>query len=229
MDFQSEAIMKAASIYDFDRYEDLETFRKALLPSDMDMDSLYSEQETTKTLKRKPFWYAYEQKKLHRYYAVIAALLLVAVIVLGPRLYQVGLDIRINHFYDKFNNASLYEQCQMLENLSKKQRQHYTNDYVDMDSTLTDEERSKAMEAKYYDFQLNKYVLYDKVDQSRTYYEYMKIDLRDGYAWVDYNSDTTNTHTEIRFPQEKDGSYYVQIETVDEKGNRKNETVYAKP
>lgn len=98
MDFQSEAIMKAASIYDFDRYEDLETFRKALLPSDMDMDSLYSEQETTKTLKRKPFWYAYEQKKLHRYYAVIAALLLVAVIVLGPRLYQVGLDIRINHF-----------------------------------------------------------------------------------------------------------------------------------
>ena len=100
MDFQSEAIMKAASIYDFDRYEDLETFRKALLPSDMDMDSLYSEQETTKTLKRKPFWYAYEQKKLHRYYAVIAALLLVAVIVLGPRLYQVGLDIRINHFYD---------------------------------------------------------------------------------------------------------------------------------
>lgn len=150
-------------------------------------------------------------------------------LLLGPRLYQVGLDIRINHFYDKFNNASLYEQCQMLENLSKKQRQHYTNDYVDMDSTLTDEERSKAMEAKYYDFQLNKYVLYDKVDQSRTYYEYMKIDLRDGYAWVDYNSDTTNTHTEIRFPQEKDGSYYVQIETVDEKGNRKNETVYAKP
>ena len=65
--------------------------------------------------------------------------------------------------------------------------------------------------------------------QSRTYYEYMKIDLRDGYAWVDYNSDTTNMHTEIRFPQEKDGSYYVQIETVDEKGNRKNETVYAKP
>lgn len=229
MDFQSEAIMKAASIYDFDRYEDLEAFRKTLLPADMDMDSLYSEQETTKTLKRKPFWYAYEQKKLHRYYAVIAALLLVAVIVLGPRLYQVGLDIRINHFYDKFNNASLYEQCQMLENLSKKQRQHYTNDYVDMDSTLTDEERSKAMEAKYYDFQLNKYVLYDKVDQSRTYYEYMKIDLRDGYAWVDYNSDTTNMHTEIRFPQEKDGSYYVQIETVDEKGNRKNETVYAKP
>ena len=94
---------------------------------------------------------------------------------------------------------------------------------------MTDEERSKAMEAKYYDFQLNKYVLYDNVDQRRTYYEYMKIDLRDGYAWVDYNSDTTNTHTEIRFPQEKDGSYYVQIETVDEKGNRKNETVYAKP
>ena len=80
-----------------------------------------------------------------------------------------------------------------------------------------------------YDDNENKYVLYDKVDQSRTYYEYMKIDLRDGYAWVDYNSDTTNTHTEIRFPQEKDGSYYVQIETVDEKGNRKNETVYAKP
>lgn len=72
-----------------------------------------------------------------------------------------------------------------------------------MDSTLTDEERSKAMEAKYYDFQLNKYVLYDKVDQSRTYYEYMKIDLRDGYAWVDYNSDTTNTHTEIRSHRKK--------------------------
>ena len=49
------------------------------------------------------------QKKKPKYLIPLIVSLLVAVIVLGPRLYQVGLDIRINHFYDTFKTYPLSE------------------------------------------------------------------------------------------------------------------------
>lgn len=229
MTFQSDALMKALSIYGFDRYASVEELKKALWPEDMDMESLYSQEETVKYQKKKPFWYAFEEKQRRRYYAAFATIIAVGLIVMVPRLFQVGRDEKINHFYKKFLNASAYEQCEMLASLDRHEREIYTNDYYDMDTSLSDEERSEVFVAKYYDFQLKKYVTHDKIDQNRPYYEYLKIDYRNKKAYVTYLSNDEVWQEEIYLEKQADGSYYVSRSASDEDGNAKTEKLSVKP
>ena len=229
MKFESDAIMKAVSIYDFDRFETMQDFQQALCPPDVDRNALYTAQETGKNLRRKPFWYMYEQKKLRRYRTCILLLLVIGCCILGPELHHVAQDMKINRFYRTFNEATLYEQCEMLADLSEKERNLYTNDYVDMDASMTDEQRSKALVAKYYDFQLTKYVTAAKMDRDQQYYQYMRIDLRTNKAMIVYLTDTGSSTEEINLKKISDGSYQVSVITLDDGGNDVQEIVYAKP
>lgn len=229
MAFQSDALMKGISVYAFDRYASMEEFKKALWPDDMDMESLHSQGETVKYQKKKPFWYAWEEKNRRRYYSALFAIIAIGLLILGPRLFHVGQDEKINRFYRKFLSATPYEQCEMLAGMSKHERQIYTNDYLDMDKTVSDEELAEAFVAKYYDFQLKRYVTYERMDRNRPYYEYLKIDYRNGVVYVNYLSDKTVWQEEIYTQKRSDGSYLVNRSEKDEAGNMRTEKLSVTP
>lgn len=229
MTFQSQAIMKGTAVYDFDRFATLKEFKDALTSDDLDMDTLHNEVATTENFAKKPFWYAYNQKMTKRYWTIFAVILIAAIVLVGPGVYNLTREVFINRFYEKFNEASLYSQCVMLSEMDERQRKLYTNDYKDLDSALTDEEKAEEIVTKYYDFQLDKYVTYEKFDTSRQYYEYLRIDYRSEEVWINYLTENETVHMTIYMEPLSDGSYEVQKETVDEKGNIKNETIYAKP
>jgi hypothetical protein len=220
--------MKGAAVYGFDRFASVKELREALQPEDMDFESLHNEEVSAQQFVKKPFWYRRREKTERRYMLAAAVILLVGIIVLVPRLYGVVNDIRINHFYNRFNSAELAEQCEMLTDLSEAQRKRYTNDYIDLDENLTDEEKAESFVTKYYDFQLKKYVTYEQFDTARDCYEYMQIDLRKGEAWINYQNQDEIMHRTIQLTPLADGSYEVTTEFVKNDGTRTKETEYVK-
>ena len=51
-------------------------------------------------------------------------------------------------------------QFEQLVELSDWEKELYTNNYTNPDESLTDEEKSEKADIMYYDFQLEKHVLY---------------------------------------------------------------------
>lgn len=229
MQFQSEAIMKGVAVYAFDRFASVRDLQKALCPDDVDFDSLREETVSAGQFAKKPFWYRYNQKIKRQYQIAIAVLLLVGVFWLGPKLADVARDVQINRFYEKFNAASLYEQCEMVTGLSRRERERYTNDYMDLDASLTDEEKAELLVPKYYDFQLKKYVTQKQFNTDREYYEYMQIDVRTDEIWINYRNEEMVMHRTILKKQREDGSYEVRTEIVKKDGSSSQKTEYAKP
>ncbi|MBR6316742.1 MAG: hypothetical protein IKR58_07060 [Lachnospiraceae bacterium] len=224
MDFQSDAIMKATALYDFDRYDSLMDFLKDLAPDDMELEDLYSHQEEAKTQKKLPFWYRRELYSKRFYLIAVIALALIFIVLLIPRAKVIITDQRINHFYRKFNQATDYEKCQMLMKLDQKDRELFTNDYMDLPDDLTDEERMEMLDIKFFDFTLNHYVGVSQVDTKRDQYEYMKIDYMLGQGWVTYISNDVSRREEMSLTPEADGSYRVEISETDKTGKQTTET-----
>ncbi|MCR5339524.1 MAG: protein kinase [Lachnospiraceae bacterium] len=224
MDFQSDAIMKATALYDFDRYDSLADFLKDLAPDDMELDNLYSHQEEVKTQKKLPFWYRRQLHSKRAYLIAVIALCGIFLFLLFTRGKEVITDQQINHFYKKFNAATDYEKCQMLTKLDRKDRELFTNDYMDLPDDLPDEERVGMIDVKFYDFILNHYVSAKQVDTKRERYEYMKIDYMLGQGWVTYISNDLSRREEMSLTPEADGSYRVVISETDKTGKQTTET-----
>lgn len=224
MDFQSDAIMKAISIYDFDRFQSMEEFKKQLCPDDLDVNSLHSQQETVRYQLHKPMWYARNERKIQ----LALVIIVIALLIMVPRLFAVGKDESINHFYKRFVKASDYEQCVILTSMGKTERQMYTNDYYDMDMSADDETLSNGFKAKYYDFQLKRYVTADKVDTNRSVYEYLKIDYRKDHILVYYISGQENYRSDIQIARASDGSFEVEKTVIDENGVESTENLSLK-
>ena len=138
-------------------------------------------------------------------------------------------EVRINSFYKKFEKASDYEKCTMLSKLDEKGRTLYTNDFMDLPDDMDEEERAKLITVKYYDFQVNHYVEADKVDLSRRYYRYMKIDYLLDKACVSYISNDGGSRWDIVLKPDKEGAYTIVKTETDEKGKTNTETIKAKP
>lgn len=226
MKFQSEAIMKAVSVYDFERYETMQQFKEAICPDDVDYEQLNSSISEAKTFSKEAMWYKHQKKNRNKYIMAVAVVLVVAIFVLGPALTEVGKGVLINSFYRRFSEADTAKQFVMVAGMSKTERDLYTNNYVDVDRTLSDEENSEQMEIKYYDFQLEKYITNEKFDTTTTYYEYMKIDYRQDEVWVNYISDAKNVQTTMKMVPNRDGKYEVKTISVDKYGKSEEEVIY---
>ena len=228
MKFQSEAIMKAVSVYDFERYETMEQFMQAMCPADVDYAQLNSELGVARNFSKEPFWYRYHKKEKRRYSITVAVILILAALILGPGLTQVGKDVLINRFYHKFTEADTKQQFAMLMELSDLERSLYSNDYVSVPEGLSDEEKSARFVTKYYDFVQSKYVTQEKFDVSGTRYEYMKIDYFREEVWVNYMSDSEKVQITMKLVPGQDGNYTVITSKTDAFGNRTEETEYFK-
>nr|MBQ8252211.1 protein kinase [Lachnospiraceae bacterium] len=228
MKFQSEAIMKAVAVYDFERYETMQQFKSALCPEDVDYEQLNSKMSEAKTFSKEALWYKHQKKARNRYVWAVAVMLLFVVVVLGPGLAEVGKDVLVNRFYKTFTKADVAKQYTMLADMSGFERSLYTNNYVDVDDTLSDEEKSEQAEIKYYDFQLEKCVTQDKFDVSSTCYEYIKIDYHKDEVWINYMTELGNELTTMKLVPNMDGKYEVKTTKIDRYGKVEEEIVYVK-
>ncbi len=221
MDFQSEAIMKGAAVYDFDRYETMQQLKDALCPKDIDYESLNSDMNVARTVT-----YRQQKKARSKYLFAVVAILVIAAAALGPGLVQVGKGVMIDHFYESFMKKDTAGQFDMLVELSQRQKDLYTNNYSAQDETLTDEERSKQAVTKYYDFQQGKYITQEKFDTNRNVYEYMKIDYWKSEIWITYISNFKDIQTTIDLVPNADGKYEVRTQSETTAGERTEEIIY---
>lgn len=226
MQFQSEAIMKGAAVYDFDRYATMQELKAALCPQDVDYESLNAEMNVARNFAKEPFWYKYHKKMKRKYVLLMSAIILLAILILGPGLTQVGKGIMIDQFYKMFLKEDVAGQFEILVELSDWQKDLYTNNYTDQDDSLTDEEKSAQAQIKYYDFQLGKYVTHEKYDTSTTYYEYMKIDYWKNEIWISYVTDEKNIQTVIDLIPVTEDTYEISTTEVDKKGKSSQESVF---
>nr|MCR5281816.1 hypothetical protein [Lachnospiraceae bacterium] len=225
MDFQSDAIMKAVELYDFDRFSTLDELLAELAPADMDLDSLHDLQEEARNFKKAPLKYRREQQFKWGYIIAIAAMAVFLVIFLIPRVVVVSDTVKIDRFYRKFHQASEYEKCLMLSKLTKEQRDNYTNNYRDLPGDVTEEEQSKLLSVRYYDYILKHYVPISQVDRKRPGYEYVKIDLRSNTAVVTYIAAEGDVEEEYKLKPFIDGSYQVIKSYTDESGKKQSDTL----
>lgn len=226
MDFQSEAIMKAAAVYDFERFATMKEFKDALCPEDVDYKNLNSEMNVARNISARDFGRSYERTLKKKYFLFIGAVILLAALMLGPGLTQVGKGIMIDLFYKSFLKKDAAGQFEMLVELSEWQKDLYTNNYTALDSDMTDKEKMEKVKIKYYDFQLGKYVIQEKFDINVKYYEYMKIDYRENEIWISYISDTEDKQTVINLEPVEDNTYEMRTITVDANGKTAEESVW---
>ncbi|MCR4689778.1 MAG: hypothetical protein K5739_00320 [Lachnospiraceae bacterium] len=220
MDFQSDAIMKAVALYEFDRYESAGELLAALAPEDMDLESLHSQQELPRTVAQLPLKFKIQERQRRWYVISLTAIVILFFVLLIPRASDITRTVRINHFYKKFNQANDYQRCMMLKGLTSSQRKVLTNDYVDIPKGQSEEEYSKNFEVKYYDFLLRHYVGFEDVDRTRKHYEYMKIDLRETKAIVTYIAEDGDRQEDLYLKPEIDGSFRVTESYTNDYGQK---------
>ena len=225
MDFQSEAIMKGVAVYDFDRFSTMRQLKEALCPEDVDFGSLNSEMNVARNTTKKMFGRSYEKTVKKKYFLFVGAIVLLAILMLGPGLKKVGKDVMIDLFYKSFLKKDAAGQFEMLVELSDWQKDLYTNNYTGMDDELTDEQKSAQAQTKYYDFQLKKYITHEKFSTDARYYEYMKIDYWEKEIWISYFTDSSSRQTVISLIPSDDNIYEMRTVDVDERGNVSEKTV----
>lgn len=227
MEFQNEAIMKGVAVYDFERFQTMQQLKSALCPDDVDYETLNSELGVARNFSKAPSAYRTQKRAKRNYFLLIAAILLVALIALGPGLVQVGEGVLVDHFYQKYMKKDLTEQFEMLMDMSDYEKNLYTDNHTGVDDSLTDEQKAQKMLPRYYDVQLGKYVSYNEFSD-RDYYEYVKIDYWENQIWVSHVTEFENDQILISLIPENDASYRVDVISTDKSGKRQEETVYIK-
>lgn len=196
MDYQSRAIVKALSIYHFDRYQDLASFVQDI-----------SEEEFADTyrirMREKPVKFV-QRIKYYRIMAWGAAICLVFLLLFfGPKALGYGKDMSAKRFYTKLASADLYEQCGMVAGLSKEQREKYANDYTQM-------EEDGEHVIYYYDEITKRFVAREQIDLEADLVRYICLDYRiNGKAILTFIEDGVSRELTITLQPDEDGAYAV--------------------
>ena len=162
MDYQSKALIKALSIYHFDRYHSLSEFSQAVSEEEF---------EGTIRIREKPVKFV-ERLKYHRIIlwgaALCIAFLVIFLVPKGIR-YLGALDAK--QFYEELEDAEVYEQCRMIAGLSEKKRNNIANDYVQME----EEGRHTIL---YFDKITGRLVSRERMNMDADLVRYMTLDYR---------------------------------------------------
>lgn len=196
MDYQSKAIVKALSIYHFDRYQDLDSFVRDI-----------SEEEFAETyqirMREKPVKFA-EQVKYYRIIAWGAGICLVFLLLFfAPKAARYYTEISAKNFYTKLETVDLYEQCEMVAGLSERQRERYANDYTQM-------EEDGEHVIYYYDKVTKRFISRKQMDMGAKLVRYICLDYRvNGKAVLTFVEDGVCRELTITLKPDQDGNYRV--------------------
>lgn len=196
MDYQSKALVKALSIYHFDRYHELDEFIQAI-----------SEEEFAGTyqirVREKPVKFA-ERLKYHRIILWSGAVCLAFLFIfLVPKAVRFLGSMDAKTFYEELEQADVYEQCRMIAGLSKKKRDAIANDYVQME----EEGRHRIL---YYDKITRKLVSREKMDMNADLVRYITLDYRiNDKAILTFVEDGEKRELTINLKPNESGEYSV--------------------
>lgn len=195
---QSEVIMKALSVYQFDRHQSISEFLFDLDPNEFEKapDMIYINDKMPR--------YA-EQKRMDNF-SVRSRKLLILVAIIGFLAVGVGggkyFANRI--FYTRLNDMSLYEKCEYLDHIKPVMRKWFSNDYEKM----TNPEEAVVT---WYDLTRHKRLPFEKLDR-RSEYEFIRLDFRAGdIAYI--TTETKEGTISYKCYLEKYGSYYIVEQT----------------
>lgn len=196
MDYQSKALMKALSIYHFDRYQDLDSFVQDISEEE------FAEDYRIK-MRDKPVKFA-ERIKYYRIMAWGAAICLVFLLLFfGPKAVRYFNETSAKKFYTGLKTADLYEQCEMVAGLSEGQREKYANDYTQMEET-------GEHVICYYDEVTKRFVTRSQMDMDAQLVRYICLDYRtNGTAILTFVEDGVCRELTITLQTDQEGNYSV--------------------
>lgn len=226
MQHQAEAIMKALSIYDFDRYQTVEEFKQAIWQEDV---LPMMEQPGMMIQNQKPYEYDQKEKENKTFYRVLIIGLVIAAVVLIPGFIKIGTKMGTTRFYEKLLAATEEEQCRTLLSLNKADREKYTNDYYDMNSSISDEEQSQQFEAKYYDLIIGRNISQKELNQKDKVYDYIRLDYRKNEIWLTHITNEETKQTVFQISKQIDGTHAVSVSTTTKDGKSETENLFVKP
>lgn len=196
MDYQSKAIMKALSVYDFDRYQSLDEFVRDI--SEEDFNDVYQIR-----MREKPVRFA-EKVKYYKIIAWIGGICLVFMLLFfGPKALDYYNTMSAKNFYTKLEGSGLYEQCEMVAGLSDYQRGAIAHDYTRME-----EEGEHTIH--YYDKITKRFVSRRQVDMDAALVRYISLDYRiNGKAVLTFMEDGSCRELTILLTPDQNGDYHV--------------------
>lgn len=196
MDYQSKAIMKALSVYHFDRYQNLGDFVQDI--SEEEFGEVYQIR-----MREKPVRFA-EKIKYYKLIAWCGGICLVFLLLFfAPKAYDYYNTMSAQNFYIKLENSDLYEQCEMVAGLSDYQRDTYANDYTKMD-----EEGEYTIH--YYDKVTKRFASRRQVDMDAALVRYISLDYRiNGRAVLTFVEDGSYRELTIILAPDRNGDYHV--------------------
>jgi hypothetical protein len=210
MDYQSKAIMKALSIYHFDRYQTLDDFIKDISEEEFADDYQIR-------MREKPVKFAAKVSYYRTIAWVGAACLLIMLLFFVPKAVRYGQNMAAKNFYVRLESADLYEQCEMVAGLSEKKREKYANDYTQME-----EEGTHTIH--YYDKITKRFVTREQMDMNASLVRYISLDYRlNGKAILTFVEDGVKRELTITLKPDADGSYHVSESVT---GDGENNGVY---
>lgn len=196
MDYQSKAIMKALSVYDFDRYQSLDEFVQDI--SEEDLGDLYQIR-----VREKPVRFVEKVK----YYKIIAwgggICLAFMLLFFAPKALDYYNTMSAKSFYTKLESSDLYEQCEMVAGLSDYQRGTIANDYTKME-----EEGEHTIH--YYDKVTKRFISRKQVNMDAALVRYISLDYRiNGRAVLTFMEDGSCRELTIILTPDQNGAYHV--------------------
>ncbi|HAF26366.1 MAG TPA: hypothetical protein DCG85_03510 [Lachnospiraceae bacterium] len=197
MDYQSDAIMKAISIYHFDRYKTFAELLKAIEQED------YS--DTGQIRKREaPIKLINEWK----YKRTILWGFVAAIVILGlffiPKAFDLTGRTGAKAFYKKLIAADDYTKCRMIDDLGKTERKTFANDYSQM-------EEEGEHDIRYYDLITERFSDYGSIDKSGKHLRYVSLDYRlNGQAILKVHYDGDETVMTVTLKETSDNGYYIE-------------------
>ena len=197
MDYQNRAMLKALSIYYFDRYTSMHEFGEAISEKEFADDYRILVQH------KKPAGFVARVRYNRLLRWGFALCLVFFLVFFGPRLFRIGTGFGAGAFYEKLIASRDYEMCRLVADLSEGKRARYANDYNRMKE---DGDHS----IYYYDILSDRFVTYDHLDLSADYVRYAKLDYRlNNTAILDVVIDGNSAHYVIDLKPYKDGSFKI--------------------
>ena len=211
MDYQSKAIMKALSIYHFDRYQTLDEFVAAISEEEFAND-------TQIRMREQPVKFA-DRVKYNKIIGWGAAICIIFLLIFfGPKALNFATGTTAKQFYTKLEKAELSEVCDMVVGLSPSQRKNLANDYTQI-------EKEEEYTIHYYDKVTKRFVSYEELDKGAELVRYITLDYRlNNMAIVTFVEDGVVRELIIVLQKDSNGAYHV---TESISGAEKGNGVYA--
>lgn len=192
MEYQSQALMKALSIYNFDRYQSIVEFVDAISEEEFADDySLY-------VRSFNPGVKEWMRNYRVLYWGPIVCAIVFALIFV-PKFKKMGTESNAKRFYTELQEASIYQKCSMIDDLSKGQRQAYANDY-----TVLSENGDYVIH--YYDNVTKRLVTRSQMNFNDPILRYICLDYRmSGKAILSIVTDEGMTRYEIYLKETEQG------------------------